>query len=336
MRTAASIALCLLTLLAPVAAQEDEASRRIFGSEHLRIFHWPEHDDLAEIARDAGGEAIERLQSMLDIQLEDRVDIYIVRSTAEFDELSGVKNKPWVIGLAIPWRHRVVVKPMGPQRLPKLIAHELAHIMLDLRMGENADLLPRWLHEGIAKYAADDFDEADRRAIADAALSEELLTIDRLNDGFEGDREHVALAYAQSFTLVQYLSEITPGRGISPLLEQIAKGRDMKLALGLAFHRPVPEMEREWLERVRTGYVNEITPPLSEAIIGGLFVVAFVIAWLVVRRRSARIRERMRREEEERRAGVIPSGPYTVLPMPTTDSPRARTDADDDDRPMIE
>jgi hypothetical protein len=323
---------CALVCAAPTAAQESEPTRRILGAEHLRVFYWPEHEELAEIAREAGGDAVTRLSGMLDMELEERIDIYIVRSRAEFDELTGTENKPWVIGRAMGHVREIVVKPMGPQRLPKLIGHELAHIMLDVRMGEQAHQLPRWLHEGIAKYAAEDFDETDRQLIARAALAEELLTIDGLADAFRGDREQVSLAYAQSYTLVQYLSEIQPGQGIAPLLEQLAKGRDTRLALGLAFHRPVPQIERDWLERLRTGYVQHVAPPMSEAIIGGLFVVTFIGAWLVVRRRSARIRERMKRQEQARRSAGLPPGPYTILPMPGQ-MPEAR---DDEREPPIE
>ncbi|MBD3292192.1 MAG: hypothetical protein GF393_04660 [Armatimonadia bacterium] len=331
MRPLACWAICLLVIATPVCAQEAQETRRVLGTEYLRVLYWAEHEDLAETARDSASDAVDRLHGMLDIELQERVDIFIVRSRAEFDELTGVENKPWTIGRAIPGIQRVVVKPMGPQRLPELIAHELAHIMLDLKMGEKAGVLPRWLHEGIAKYAAEDFSQADRQVIADAALSEELLTIDELDAAFRGDREQVSLAYAQSYVLVAYLSEIKPAEGIAPLLEQLAKGRDVRLALGLAFERPVPEMEREWLERLRTGYVHHIAPPLGEALIGGLFVIAFIIAWVVVRRRSARIRERMRREEEQRRQAIgLPPGPYTILPMP------GQFADDQDDEPMVE
>jgi len=324
------MAVCVLALLAsaPVAP---EPTRHILTSEHLRVLHWPEQAELGEIARDAGNEALARLKKMLGIDLDERIDVYIVRSQAEFDELTGGRNKPWTIGRALPSMMRVVVKPMGPQRLPKLVAHELAHVMLDLRMGDRADVLPRWLHEGIAKYAAEDFDEADRQVIGRAALADELLTLDQLEGAFAGKREKVDLAYAQSYTLVAYLSEITPGHGISPLLDQLAQGRDMRLALGLAFHRPVPEMEAEWLESLHTAYLRDVAPPLSEALIGALFVVAFLIAWLVIRRRSARIRERMLREEQMREAlRWLPPGPYTVLPPHGTQSP------DGDDEPTIE
>ncbi len=333
MRTATWIALCALMLVVPAIAQDAEPTRRILGTVHLRVLHWPEHESLATIARDAGESAVVRLEAMLAMELEDRIDVFIVRSQGEFDELTGVKNNPWIIGRAMPRLLRVVVKPRGPQRLPELVVHEIAHIMLDLRMGEHAHHLPRWLHEGVAKYAARDFDDNDRRVIAEAALSEDLLTIDELEDAFRGDRGEVALAYAQSYTLVAYLSDIRPAEGLSPLLDQLSRGRDVRLALGLAYHRPVPQMEQEWLEQVRTGYVHHIAPPYSEAIMGALFLIAFVISWIAVRRRSARIRERMRREEELRQSSeAMEPGLYVI--RPTTDSDG--DDADDDDLPVIE
>ena len=78
-----------------------------------------------------------------------------------------------------------------------------------------------------------------------------LLGLDELAAAFHGDREQVTLAYAQSHALVAYLSEQNPAAGIGGLLEQLDRGRDMRLALGLAFGRPVPEMEEEWLDGLR-------------------------------------------------------------------------------------
>ncbi len=308
--------LWVASILVVVAAGPllSEPVRHVLGSEHLRVLYRPRHEEMATIAQEAGQEALLRLSGMLNVEPEQRIDIYVAASQAEFDALTGMESRHSVVGRAIPSMMRVVVKPMGRQRLPKLVAHELAHIMLDLRMGDNADRLSRWLHEGIAQYAAGDFDESSRRVIAQAAVADELLTIDELNAAFHGDGDRIALAYAQSYTLVEYLGDIKPAKGIGPLLDQLEEGRDMRLALGLAFSRPVPEIEREWLETLRTGYVTHIAPPPSETIIGALFVIAFIIALIVVRRRSARIRRRMEREERLREAReAIPEGPYTVI-----------------------
>ena len=309
------IALVLLlgaaVLVEPAAAQQ---ARHVLGSEHMRVLHWPEDVELAELARTSGDRALARLERMLDIDLDERIDVYIVRSQQEFDELTGMRNSPWIIGRAMSRLRRVVIKPMGTQRLPTLLAHELAHIMLDLRMGEEAHTLPRWLHEGLAKYASDDFDEADRRIIAQAAVADELLTIDELDAAFLGDSEQMMLAYAQSYTLVRHLGDLRPAEGISPVLDQLERGRDVRLALGLAYQRPVPQMESEWLEQLRSGYIEHIAPPLAETLIGALVVIAFLIALLLSRRRSARIRERMEREERLRAEfGVLPTGPYTLI-----------------------
>ncbi len=303
-------ALALVVLVAVAAAQAQEV-RRVLGTEHLRILYRAEHEELAAVAGRAGDTAMARLRTILAAEPPDRVEVYIVRSQAEFDELTGSDNKPWIIGRALPSALRVVVKPMGTQRLPKLVAHELAHVMLDVAMGEAAWTLPRWLHEGIAKYAADDFDEADGRSIARASMAGDLLTIDELEAAFAGDREQVSLAYAQSYTLVAYLSDLEPAKGIRPLLDQLGKGRDVRLALGLAFGEPVPEMEREWLAGLRRGYLPYLAPPASETIVGVLFVVAFVIALVVMRRRSARIRRRM---DEEERLRKLLSGKAAASP----------------------
>lgn len=296
MRTTLAAA-AIVVLASLTHAQE---ARRVLGSDHLRVHYWARDEALAKLARESGERALIRLQGMLDAEAPRRIDVYIVRSQEEFDELTGGHNDPWIIGRALPSALRVVVKPMGPQRLPGLLAHELAHVMLDVAMGEAATNLPRWLHEGIAKYAARDFEPGDREVIAHAAAAGKLLGIDDLEAAFQGDREQIALAYAQSYALVEYLAEIEPARGLRPLLEQIARGRETRLALGLAYGRPVPQIEAEWHEMMRRESVPVLAPPLVDTLVGALFVLAFALAALVARRRSAAIRRRMEAEEQLR------------------------------------
>lgn len=328
-------AIALVTaVLMPVEAEQP---RRVFGGERLRVLHRAQHRELAKLALEEGGDALDRLSGMLGVEPPRRIDVFIVASQEEFDELTGDDRSTWTLGMALPSRLRVVVKPMGPQRLPRLLAHELAHVMLEVRMGEHAGVLPRWLHEGIAQYAEGGLQAEQRRVIARAALSGELLTIGELDEAFGGDPERVALAYAQSFTLVEYLGSLRPAEGVDPLLTQLAKGRDVRLALGLAYGRPVPEMQREWLTRLRRGYATALAPPWSETLVGLLFVTALVIAVVMVRRRSARIRRRMKQEERARELlGEVPPGGFTLLPDEYLNEQDAEREDDADDGPLIE
>ncbi len=169
--------------------------------------------------------------------------------------------------------------------------------MLDVRMGAAADRIPRWLHEGIAQYAAGPLSEDQRRVIADAALADKLLTIDELDAAFQGNRERVALAYAESYTLVAYLGDQKPAEGVGGLLNQLKRGRDVRLALGLAYGRPVPLMEEEWLTSIRQRNLDAVLPPVGDILIGLGFVVSFLLALAVVRRRSRAIRRRMTEQQ---------------------------------------
>jgi len=298
MRNLLLAALTILACVAPVRGEEPV--RWIVGSEHLRVLYWPEHDELARLARETGEEAFGRLRRLLNAEPTGRIDVYIVRSRAEFDELAGAKHSTWVVGLALLGRGTILLKPVGPQRLPKLLAHELTHIMLDASMGPAGTSIPRWLHEGIAQYAADQWDRAQARTVARAALGNELLTLDELDAAFAAKQDQVDLAYAQSYTLVAYLASLRPGLGLAPLLDEIKKGRDVRTALGRAYRTPVPQIEKEWLEQTRTGYLSAALPPSSEMIVGALFLLAFGLAVVLVRRRSARIRQRMQEEERMR------------------------------------
>ena len=142
----ARLATAIVLMCAALAAlAQEQPVRRVLGGERLRVLHWPEHQELAQLALREGDDALRRLEGLLDVELAERVDVYIVRSRAEFDEVTGIENKPWVLGRAflrgrgqtdVPYR--VVVKPMGTQRLPGLLTHELAHVVIWDRFGKNA------------------------------------------------------------------------------------------------------------------------------------------------------------------------------------------------------
>lgn len=296
----------LLGVMALLVAAGAPAQERWRGLERegLSIYYEARDEAFAQNALAAALEALPRLESALELTPQKPstrrpIRIEIAHTMADFNRLVGVEMKPWTEGVALPGRH-IVLQALAPANLKVVVAHELTHVLLD----EVADRLrvtpPRWLHEGLAKYATGDFTESDRQVLGQAVVERNLIALKDLERAFDGNRDRVALAYAQSYTLVRYLEELQAGSS-GHFLGELALTGDPDRALLRTYGRPTAQLEAEWLRQVRGEYLKHGVELSAESLLFGLMALIFVGVYLVVRRRRRLIRERLQEEERLRR-----------------------------------
>ncbi len=139
---------------------------------------------------------------------------------------------------------------------PKLLPHELTHLILIERFGERA--IPLWLNEGIAQYM-----ETDRRAECDKLLLEyfdnrkgtpiPLRTLVSL-PGYPDNRGAIALFYAQSASFTGWLADLLGPEKFAAFLDDLREGTAPEMALqaalkaGKDWEAPV---QAQWMKSVR-------------------------------------------------------------------------------------
>ncbi|MEN6305839.1 MAG: peptidase MA family metallohydrolase [Armatimonadia bacterium] len=297
--------LCLLLALTPLWAQPLGRSR-----DSLTVYYSPQDEVAAGVVLDAASSGLPILESALGLhysRASDRrqIRIDIVRSQDEFNRLVGTTMKPWVQGAALGGQRRIVLKSLLPQTLRLVTVHELTHVLLDELATELHADPPRWLHEGLAKYAADDFSEGDREVLGQAVVQRRLLTIAQVEQAFQGKREQVELAYAQSYTLVDYLHGLRSDGGLKQFLGELALTGDTDRALLRTYGRTRPEIETAWHQKIQEMYLSHGLPFFTEGIILLIMGVLFLIVHGVNTRRRRLIRERLQEEERLRRMFLL-------------------------------
>lgn len=94
----------------------------------------------------------------------------------------------------------------GPNGLDTVLAHEIAHVLLDQYAGPNAPNVPRWFHEGLAQVlSGDTYLGAREEDIVFAASVDRLPRLSTLRRTFPSDPVDRRSAYALSFSFVGYL-----------------------------------------------------------------------------------------------------------------------------------
>lgn len=295
-------ALGLLLVAGPVLGQFRGIERR-----GVTVYFSSRHAPAAEAALDATVAALPVLEDALQMRFDERerVRIVIADSQREFDRLAGERVQPWVQGVALP-DGRVVLKALSPKLMQTVAPHELTHVLLDRAANEkNADP-PRWLHEGLAKYASGDFTQGDREVLGQAVVEGRLLRLDQLEAAFSGTREEQSLAYSQSYTFVRYLYELRGGT-IADLLYHLGLTHDMDRALLRTYGLTSEELQKGWLVEVEREYLRHGLPVSSELLVLLIMGGLFLIVHLVNRRRRRLIRARM--QEEERLRRIFGHGP---------------------------
>ena len=288
----------LAPILALVMATSAVAeSRRTLGGEHLEVRYWPEHEDIALAVLDGAADDLEILTDHLAARVQRTVLIEIVRSREEFDQRAGSKMPYWTLGVSRHHQNHIVLKPIQGKRLRRLVTHELTHVVLDLKMAETRGEPPRWLHEGLAQWMEGDLPSGRKNVLGKAAVGDDLLSLSELESAFDGDRDTVDLAYAQSYTLVATIIEYGPQGALGHFLQYLMDTGDEHVALRRSVGLPLHVIEERWLRDTRTRYLSRGVPMSVELAILAFMGLLFMVV-VVVRFRYARaIRRRMQEEE---------------------------------------
>lgn len=270
-------------------------------TEHFRIAYPSGYYEKAALVGRVAEDALGVLTGSLDVELQRDVEIHLFASRTEMFAWLGSEPRPYVMGLAVPGRNAILLGIVKDEPLARTTAHELAHIVLFEKFGSMhpADQ-PRWLHEGIAQFATGELTADQRSLLGQASVGDQLMGIEEMERAFGGGHEQVGLAYAQSFTLVEYLQELRPEGGIAALVANLEDTGDLNRAMIRTYEKTQEQIEAEWLGRIRAEYLKAGLPLSADLIVWAAMGVLFIFAIIIQCRRRAAIRRRLEEEEELR------------------------------------
>ena len=219
---------------------------RYSGPQGSRVFEIAVLDIL-EDAYDAVGEA-------LSIRPRRRIEVYIYDPgifDAEFSRIFGVRIAGFFNGtIHVRGGARI------DEQLVQTLHHEYVHAALDWR---SRGAYPAWLNEGIADYfgarAVDkrhlslgEFGFLQRVVKRDAWIPLENLNTPSLLHLVGDD---VAIAYLESYALVEFMVRSYGMRDLREVVETLAKTRNAKRALRRAYHATLSELEMDLVKTLR-------------------------------------------------------------------------------------
>ncbi len=223
-------------------------------SEHFVLLYGPADGKLAPVVLENAEEVYGPVTEALGYRPREKVililhpDRWSLRQAFGWSDREKALGVYWsgVIRLLSPrvWagdRDPRIVGPVFKKTGP--MAHELAHLVLDYRTGGN---YPHWFSEGLAQLV-------EHRLTGFLWIepgsdhSRKLYTYSELNHSFD-QLPNQALAYRQSYLMVDYLERLKGPEGLKELLDLLSEGLGFKAALKRVYGLSTNELERRYLE----------------------------------------------------------------------------------------
>ncbi len=225
------------------------------------IINWINGDAaFGQAALNAAQTAFDALCDTLAVNPPVPLSIYIYPTPQELQFALSLTNQPWAAGHTDPDLNVLVLSIAATSEanleFERQIPHEMAHIFLFHSTGTNYDRLPIWLNEGIASQA-EIYPNADyARAVSTAASSGDLINFDTLCNIFPMDASGAFLSYAQSASLVQYISTTYGSSGLQALIDQYKDGKGCEEGVQSGLGISLAQLQNRWQQDALNTSVN--------------------------------------------------------------------------------
>jgi Peptidase MA superfamily len=212
------------------------------------------------------------------------IRLIIVHGARRFDSLSAHRLPSWGAGATFPAARTILIRLDGDPR--QVLRHELAHLALH----DAARRVPLWFDEGYAAVASGEWGRLDALMMNWRLISGRPPTLDEVTRDLRQGLTTAQTAYGFATTAVLYLERLGKGRGLGPLIQNLAAEGDFDRALRITYGLTEEQFEAAWRADLRGRY-------------GWLLVFAsFATLWLLVLAvlgvgwRYRRRRDRLRRQ----------------------------------------
>lgn len=210
-------------------------------------------------------QALTRLLKDTGAELKKPVKIYLYPSTAD---LQGAMIFPqeWTGGATFTGFGIITIglQPFNSDWNKRAVAHELTHLVIEQVTSNPYNDLPTWLDEGLAMYTEGPLDSAFANQLRSAVLGNGLISVPSLSSPFSAYPDKATLAYAQSYSVVEFLIKTYGQAKMYELLAAFHEGSGYDSALMKVYGFKMDGLNSLWREYVIKKYRPVTSPTVIE------------------------------------------------------------------------
>ncbi|MBN2098450.1 MAG: peptidase MA domain-containing protein [Dehalococcoidia bacterium] len=229
---------------------------REIQSTNFNLYWYKGDSHFAQQLVDAGEEALILLEYDIGAKPEQIIEVYIYGDT-EALQGSLIYPQEWTGGVAFT-EYGTIALGISARQLgwgEEAMAHEMAHLVVhQVTLNGYGIVLPTWLDEGLAMYAEGELSSDLTSALSSAVERGRLDSVQSLSSSFPADTAGATLAYAESYSLVDYLLDHKGGReNMLELLGAIRDGSGYEEALQEVYGLSISQLDSQWKQYLTAG-----------------------------------------------------------------------------------
>ncbi|MFC1955817.1 peptidase MA family metallohydrolase [Chloroflexota bacterium] len=268
---------------------------RSLSQGQVTMYWYKGDDSFASSLMIAIQQALTRLTEYTGAELENPVEIYIYADTKDLQG-SMIYPQEWTGGAAFT-RYGTIVIGIAPDNLEwgvRTIAHELTHLVIHQMTFNPYGGLATWLDEGLAMYAEGELEPVFVTFLNNAVVEETLISVRSLSSPFSAFAEESFLAYAQSYSLEEFLVNQYGKNKMFELLNTFKEGSGYDEALLRVYGFDMDELNALWRDYIAPQDLPVETGEkgMSPVMIGAIvalsvgFIVMFTVLMMGMRRQK--------------------------------------------------
>ena len=235
------------------------------------------------------------------------ITVFLCPTQYIFDRMTGGGVPHWGEAAANTATWRIYLKTPAASNarelLPATVTHELAHLCLAELAQPHA--LPRWLSEGAAMLLSNEARPTDPILISRALLTKSLVDFEEIDDLLSFPNIRAALAYAESYQAVNFMTQRFGADAITKLARAFAEQPQPRQAFQTAFAEDLWNFETEYFDFLRRRFRWYFL--LDESFLfGGIILILLLAGFLLTRWRT---KKKIQEWEAEERIAAEPLPP---------------------------
>jgi hypothetical protein len=219
-------------------------------SHDVTVYGYRNNDAFDKIILDSAQSTVDRLKLTYGVETVTPIRIWVYNSKKDFSATQQGNSSEWIAGTAYPQLHVILaILPEGnKQEVGRVVPHEISHQLLYQATRNPFNGPPTWLDEGLAVFNQDNGNEDFPAMVNDAAEKGHLFSIRALNSNFPYDAADATLAYAESYSIVQFIIATYGEDKLATVIAAYRDGLSHDEALRRGIGVDIDKLDRLWKE----------------------------------------------------------------------------------------
>lgn len=227
---------------------DDRFDWDVSTSEQITLYTYGLPEDFTTWMLDQSQATLDDLESRYDLDEVETIAIWIYSDSSDFAGARLTNMRESIAGVSYPGSSLITaVVPNGSEReFGRVIPHEISHQALFHATDNPFSPPPLWLDEGLATHYQIGGTDHYAAMVWRAASTHSLFDITSLNASFPYHPAQATLAYASSWSMVEYIETTYGADGIARLVSAFAEGRPVDNAVDMALGVPADQLNTDW------------------------------------------------------------------------------------------